>query len=73
VKKNYKEPVVNNKDMNIEDFCYSSEGFDYCIVNGESLTRYYGKEPGEYESCPIHKLMNPYNVLQDEDNKWISE
>ena len=50
------KPSINNIDMNIENFIFSDGEFDYCIVNGESLTKYYGKKGGEYKSYSIHKF-----------------
>ena len=64
-------PTINNKDMDTEDFLYSDGTYDYCIVNGESLTKYFGKELGQYESLPIHMLMNKLAIL--DQNPWAKE
>ena len=64
-------PTINNKAMAINDFIYSDGTYDYCIVNGESLTKYYDKEPDDYESYPIHKFSNPFQLLQRKDNLWL--
>ena len=63
-------PVINNIHMNPDDFIYSDGKYDYCIVNGESLTKYFGKEPGEYESYPVHTFMSPLSVIKN--TKWLS-
>ena len=65
-------PVIDNKDMPENSFVYSDGEFDYCIVNGESLTKYFGKEPGEYESCPIHQLLDPLSTLNFPPNFWMN-
>lgn len=62
-------PVINNKAMDIEDFIYTDGTYDYCIVNGESLTKYFGVEPGEYESYPLHTFSDPYSVISQ--THWI--
>ena len=61
----------NNKDYYPDCHVYSDELYDYAIVNGESITRYYGSEPGEYESYPIHMLVNPKAIM--EQQPWIME
>ena len=65
-------PVINNKGMYDHTFVYSDGKFDYCIVNGESLTKYYGKEYGEYESCSIHRLADPLSALDYSSSLWMS-
>lgn len=66
-----KEPVVKNTHMPKGTFVYSDGIYDYAIVNGESLTKYYGKEPGEYESCPIHMISKPLSLLDSDDSFWM--
>ena len=64
------ELTHNNEDYYSECHVYSDKKYDYAIVNGESITRYYGSEPGQYESYPIHTLMDARGLL--ERNQWIS-
>lgn len=66
-----KEPVLNNVHMPEGSFIYSDGIFDYCIVNGESLTKYFGSEPGEYESYPIHMVSGALDILNDKRNFWM--
>ena len=57
--------------MNLDTYVYSDREYDYCIVNGESLTRYYGSIGGEYESIPLHKLASIQWLLNQPKTKWI--
>jgi hypothetical protein len=63
------EPVINNEDMDINTFVYSDGEYDYCIVNGKSVTKYYGRERGQYESYCLHILQSPQGLL--ENNEWV--
>jgi len=54
----------------MDTYVYSDDEYDYCIVNGESLTRYYGPTGGQYQSCPIRALRNPLKVLHQ--TPWMS-
>ena len=63
------ELLHNNEDYYPECHVFSDKKYDYAIVNGESITRYYGSEPGQYESYPIHMLQGARQIL--ENNPWI--
>ena len=65
------EPIHNNIDMPEGTFLYSDGTYDYCIVNGESLTRYFSSEGGDYESCPIHMIAGALEVLNDRESFWM--
>ena len=64
----------NNEHMNPETFVWTDGKFDYCIVNGESVTKYYGEIGGEYESYPLHKFVSvsgmPNWVIKTLDKGW---
>ena len=62
--------VHNNEDMSEGVHVYSDDKYDYCIVNGESLTRYYGPNGGDYESCPLHMLHGAWHILSK--NPWMT-
>ncbi len=66
-----RKPIVNNVDMPPNTFVYSDGIYDYCIVNGESLTKYFAKAPGEYESSSIHRFLDPLGTLESYRNKWM--
>ena len=64
----------NNEHMNPNTFVWTDGVYDYCIVNGESVTKYYGEVGGEYESYPLHHFMDirylPNWVISTIDKGW---
>ena len=65
------ELVHNNEHYYPECHVFSDEEYDYAIVNGESITRYYGPNGGDYESIPLHTLADIKWVLAT--SPWIME
>lgn len=64
-------PTVYNKGMPEGSFIFSDGKYDYCIVNGESLTKYYEAEYGAYESMSPHILADPMELLNDPRMRWM--
>ena len=63
--------VHNNEAMDMDTYVFSDKYFDYCIVNRMSLTKYYGREPGEYESYPIAILVDSLDIILG--NQWLAD
>ena len=63
------ELVHNNEHYYPECHVYSDDKYDYAIVNGESLTRYYGPNGGDYESICLHSFYAARQLLEKE--KWL--
>lgn len=56
--------LVHNNEHYYEDcHVFSDKEYDYSIVNGESISRYYGSKGGQYESCPVHTLVGSVYIL----------
>lgn len=63
--------VHNNEHMDPSTYVYSDHQYDYCIINGESITRYHGSIGGQYESIPLHKIASIQWLLNQPRTKWI--
>ena len=59
--------IHHNTDMPNGTYVYSDEEYDYAIVNGESLTQYFGSRPGEYTSYAIHTLTGAEHILATQE------
>jgi len=71
----------NNKDF-AGTYMYSDTEFDYSVVNSKddnhSFTRYFGTEPGEYESyplmsLPVNSIMNTPSWVKKLLKQWIEK
>jgi len=65
--------VHNNEDYNPHCHVWSDDKYDYAIVNGESITRYYGPNGGDYESFPLHLFQTVNDLLDRPGYEWVHQ